>query len=515
MAIANPAEMKGPGTAMITELIPTEQIKPNPWQPRTSVDPAAISELAESIAAQGLLQPPLARAIDGHYELAFGHRRLLAWQNARPGEPMPLQVGDLTDRQMAEQAVTENAARLDLNPIERAQAIKRLVDEFHLTQLEVGKLFGLASQGAVSNMLRLLQLPADVQQLLASGQIAERHARALLPLAHTPKPKMISIIAAELIKLQENERDEKLDNKIWQAVYPQGQRVYGDEMPWTKDWPSKPIIIEHPNTKLGEPGEVPACKGCRFLIVARRQPFCLRPSCYALKLQLFAQAELQRCAKRLGIAAAAPGEKVSILVGETYIGYEREQKLPALIKNAKAKPYLRLIPARDTEHGYDRQKATGSKVIMLGTVNQAALNQLEPQKKRELSSANSSWQRDQKAREERSKECKRLCLAAGSQFADVMPTNPALLELLMERYAGQDQTHDKDMQAFKQAVDKRAYLARLVLLSAVPHSTWNSDATPAYAAKKLAAIATKLKVRLPKGWDAKPEPAAKKPAKKH
>jgi ParB/RepB/Spo0J family partition protein len=499
---------------MNTQTIDTTLIKSNPWQPRTYIDPAAIADLADSIAAQGLLQPPAARAVDGHYELAFGHRRLQAWQIANPGQPMPLQIMELTDRQMAEHAATENAARTDLNPIERARAIKRLIDEFKLTQLEAGKLFGLASQGAVSNAMRMLKLPADVQNLLITGEIAERHARALLPLANTSNPRAMSAIAAHLVKLEDGERDGALEQELWNTIRKLGKSL--DDIPWKLTWPEKAIHIDKPNTKLGEPGDVPACKGCPFFCAVSKRMFCLRPACHALKLRLCAQAEAERVSKTTKIAVATPGEKVSILVGEKYLGYDERRKYTDLAKRAEAREHLRLVPADKHDQLYDRRSVTGSEMVMLGTVNRAALDRLAPVKPKARGYGHTSdYDRKQKESEARARECKRLCLVAAPHFASAMPTDGVLLSLLMERFAGNDSTHAKDMEAFKTASDKQAVLSRMVLLTQVPHWHYSTDATPAKAFKKITDLAAKLKVKLPAGWDAKPEASAtKKPAAK-
>jgi ParB/RepB/Spo0J family partition protein len=188
---------------MTVENYPLDLIRDNPWQTRTSYDPAAIEELAADIAAHGLLQIPLGspgrhKAPDGgawidDVALCFGHRRLRAFRllhERHPQDPnwatMPVDVVlNLTPQDYATYAWAENARRQDVTPIEEARAMQRMMDEFHWSQDLVAKQLGI-SRPAVANKVRLLKLPADVQTRLAAGELSERQAAALLPLAELP-----------------------------------------------------------------------------------------------------------------------------------------------------------------------------------------------------------------------------------------------------------------------------------------------------------------------------------------
>jgi ParB family transcriptional regulator, chromosome partitioning protein len=165
---------------MTTQTIAVAQIKANPYQARLADDPEHIQGIADSIRTDGLLQTPLARRINGHYELAFGHSRLAAWQIAKPGEPFPLEVRELTDRQMSDAAASENGRRKNLSAIETATAIERRIRDFKLSQLEAAKPFGYTSQGGVSNLLRLLKLPETVRAMVQDGRAVELIRRALV-----------------------------------------------------------------------------------------------------------------------------------------------------------------------------------------------------------------------------------------------------------------------------------------------------------------------------------------------
>lgn len=159
--------------------LPVDLIAPNPKQPRRHFDEAALQALADSLQSRGVLQPVLVRPVaGGTYELVAGERRWRASQIAGL-EQIPALVRERDDAQALEVALIENMAREDLNPVEEAHACAALVEELGLTREEVGRRVG-RSRVAVSNLLRLLDLPDDVLELLERGDLAEGHGRALL-----------------------------------------------------------------------------------------------------------------------------------------------------------------------------------------------------------------------------------------------------------------------------------------------------------------------------------------------
>jgi len=159
--------------------LPVELISPNPRQPRQSFDQDSLVGLSESVRERGVLQPVLVRPCPGGtYELIAGERRWRAAQLAGL-EMLPAVVAPHEDRESLELALIENMAREDLNPIEEARACSLLVDELGLTREEVGKRVG-RSRVAVSNLMRLLDLPDEVLDLLVAGRLSEGHGRALL-----------------------------------------------------------------------------------------------------------------------------------------------------------------------------------------------------------------------------------------------------------------------------------------------------------------------------------------------
>ena len=159
--------------------LPLELIQPNPNQPRRGFDEAALLALAESIRSRGVLQPVLVRPLPGgRYELIAGERR---WRAARVAErdSIPAIVRHRGDAASLELALIENMAREDLNPVEEARACAALVEELDLTREEVGIRVG-RSRVAVSNLIRLLDLPDDALDLIERGELSEGHGRALL-----------------------------------------------------------------------------------------------------------------------------------------------------------------------------------------------------------------------------------------------------------------------------------------------------------------------------------------------
>jgi ParB family chromosome partitioning protein len=156
-------------------------LRPNRFQPRTSLDDGKIDDLARSIRTNGIIQPIVVRKIDAGYEIVAGERRWRA--SARAGlAKVPVVVREIPDERLLAAALIENIQREDLNPIEEAHAYRRLADEFHLTQEQIADAVG-KDRSSVANYLRLLRLPHEVRENVAGGALSMGHARALLALA--------------------------------------------------------------------------------------------------------------------------------------------------------------------------------------------------------------------------------------------------------------------------------------------------------------------------------------------
>ena len=163
--------------------IPLELIDPNPFQTRSQVNPEQLSELAASIAANGVVQPVLVRPLaGGRFQLIAGERRWRASQIAGK-KTVPAILRQVSDEQAMEITIVENLQRADLNPMEQARAFERLSREFHMTQEQMAQRTG-KDRATVSNFIRLLKLPSTVQDRVESGELTFGHARALLAFEH-------------------------------------------------------------------------------------------------------------------------------------------------------------------------------------------------------------------------------------------------------------------------------------------------------------------------------------------
>jgi len=176
-------------------MIPIHSIVPNPNQPRVHFDEAALEDLAKSIRAIGVLQPILVRPSNGGYELIAGERRWRAAQLAGLGQ-VPVFIRQVADRAAVAMALIENIQRENLNPLEEARALQRLVLEFDITHEEAARAVG-RSRAGVSNLLRLLELPEAVRALVEARRLDMGHARALLGLPEGPRQEELARQAAE------------------------------------------------------------------------------------------------------------------------------------------------------------------------------------------------------------------------------------------------------------------------------------------------------------------------------
>jgi ParB family chromosome partitioning protein len=160
--------------------VAVEALDPNPYQPRSAMDPARLAELAASIRESGVVQPILVRRRGDRYQIIAGERRWRAAQAAGL-EAVPVHVRDVPDGQLLELAIVENVQRQELTALEEAHAFRRLQDEFRLTQEEIARRVG-RERSTVTNTMRLLRLPRELQGLVADGRLDAGHARALLAL---------------------------------------------------------------------------------------------------------------------------------------------------------------------------------------------------------------------------------------------------------------------------------------------------------------------------------------------
>ncbi|MDX5444494.1 MAG: ParB/RepB/Spo0J family partition protein [Zoogloeaceae bacterium] len=195
-----------------------DRLQPGKYQPRTRMDPGSLDELAASIRAQGLMQPILVRPVGPErYEIIAGERR---WRASRLAELeyVPCLVREIPDENALAMSLIENIQREDLNPLEEAAGIQRLVDEFGMTHQQAADAVG-RSRSAASNLLRLLNLAGQVQELLMAGDIDMGHARALLPLDEASQIQVANQVAARGYSVRETE------HLVYRMLNPRSQKA--------------------------------------------------------------------------------------------------------------------------------------------------------------------------------------------------------------------------------------------------------------------------------------------------
>ncbi|MFZ0431003.1 MAG: ParB/RepB/Spo0J family partition protein [Acidobacteriota bacterium] len=184
--------------------IDIDRIHPNPMQPRLRFEVERLDELAASIREKGILQPIVVRPTETGYEIIAGERRWRACQRAAVHQ-IPAIVQDVSDQDMLELALIENIQRDDLSPIEEAQAYQLMVEQFGLTQEEVADKVA-RSRTAVTNTLRLLQLPKAIQELVINKDLSMGHARALIPLPPKPQLELARLVVDQGLSVRDTER---------------------------------------------------------------------------------------------------------------------------------------------------------------------------------------------------------------------------------------------------------------------------------------------------------------------
>lgn len=206
------------------------EIEPNREQPRKIFDEAALSELADSIATHGVIQPLLVRPIkDGGYQLVAGERR---WRAARIAglTEVPVVIKDLTDSETVELAMVENLQREDLNPLEEALGYKFMMEKLSITQDEAAQKVG-KSRPAVANALRLLRLPDEIQAMVENKQLSPGHARALLSFENEAKMlEVAKLIIAKGLSVREIEKMAQNSKKEIKPKAPKKRDTYFDEV---------------------------------------------------------------------------------------------------------------------------------------------------------------------------------------------------------------------------------------------------------------------------------------------
>jgi ParB family chromosome partitioning protein len=202
--VAQPVTIETADNGERLQFLAVDKLQRGKYQPRKDMDPIALEELANSIKAQGLLQPIVARAISPQqYEIIAGERRWRAAQMAGLTE-IPVLIKEVSDQVTMALALIENIQRENLNPLEEAIAMQRLIDECQLTHQQVAEALG-KSRAAVSNLLRLMALNPDVKQLLERGDIELGHAKVLLALSGHPQSHAAKQVSEKQLSVRETE----------------------------------------------------------------------------------------------------------------------------------------------------------------------------------------------------------------------------------------------------------------------------------------------------------------------
>ncbi|MBV2234471.1 MAG: ParB/RepB/Spo0J family partition protein [Sterolibacterium sp.] len=204
----------GEGAVSRQDSLPVTRLQPGRYQPRTRMDPDSLNELAASIKAQGIMQPILVRPLgkgggepqsnQAHYEIIAGERRWRAAQLAGMSE-VPVLIREIPDEATLAMSLIENIQREDLNPLEEAAGILRLVEEFGMSHQQAADAVG-RSRSAASNLLRLLNLAKPVQECLFSGELDMGHARALLPLSGPDQARLAALVVHKRLSVRETEK---------------------------------------------------------------------------------------------------------------------------------------------------------------------------------------------------------------------------------------------------------------------------------------------------------------------
>ncbi|HBB82432.1 MAG TPA: chromosome partitioning protein ParB, partial [Sulfitobacter sp.] len=178
--VAETESVAAKGAAAAEQFVPIERIKPNPDQPRKRFEQENLDDLAASIREKGVIQPLIVRAMnDGNFEIVAGERRWRASQIAKV-HSLPVIVREFTDVEVLEVAIIENIQRADLNSVEEAAGYRQLMDKFGHTQEKMAEALG-KSRSHIANLLRLLNLPEPVQEMVRQNELSAGHARALIP----------------------------------------------------------------------------------------------------------------------------------------------------------------------------------------------------------------------------------------------------------------------------------------------------------------------------------------------
>lgn len=489
---------------MTIQIIDTKLIDPNPYQARSEITPESVAALAEDLMVNGLQQRPRARRHPLHadrVQLAFGHRRVAAWTMAY-NRPIEIELDEMTDREMFDYMIAETSQREDFSAIDKAKSLQLYIETFGVTQTEAAQRYGLKSQAAVSNLLRLLDLPADLQQQVATGALPERYARSLVSIARLDPAQAKSIAKEVVEEVDDLDKQEALQEGISNALRKKGMAL--SDLPFSDKWdPQCSADID------GEVLPLPACNGCPLRVKGNYSHYCTRQACLEAKLNAWGEKELKRISKATGIAIAVKGEKLHPLPDDgEYSRIPREKKCAAT-RHAS----LRLTSSKASTEQYYNKQITGSAIVRVMTTDPEALRKAAHLKKK-------PEQRESKQVDYA--ELRRLhgiCAEfvaeaidrAAPAFVKFWPEHLPLLLWLSESLDAYQYVPESagNLDAVAASTSKKImvlkhYLSCKMLAEQV--SIQYDEHNPLKAKKQIEDFAQQMKVKLPAGWD---EPLSK------
>ena len=336
-------------------------ISPNPRQPRTVFDEAALVELAASITEHGLIQPLVVtpNGQPDHYALIAGERRWRAAQIAGL-EVVPCVVrAQVEARAQTELAIVENVQRANLSAADEARAYEQLATEFGLSDEAIGARVG-KSRSTIANLRRLLVLPPTVLAAIGdgNGQIPQGVARQLVPLAKLA-PQAVEHAAGRIL-----EHPDEIERIVNQTV---NDHAITLKYNWDMTWLATPVKATDQAGEL----EVGACHGCPAFLNVGKTPYCTDPRCYGAKSDLFAAQELQRVSHTTRIPIADAGEKVEALV----IDHHTSARAKTWLSGRTRPAHLRLISAigQKVATNWYHGELVQSRVVLLASTDPGAL----------------------------------------------------------------------------------------------------------------------------------------------
>ena len=349
---------------------PLEKIVYNQYQPRSTMDPAELQTLAESIQRNGLMQKPTARLRDdGCYELAFGHRRLeaykiLAGRDGATYQTMPLIVRDLTDQQMFEFAWEENREREDLNPVDQGEAYATYMRVFNATSKQAGAYFRV-SEETIRQKQRYGKLPDVVKEKMRKGEVNENTGRALLSMQKVASDDVIVKTVERIEKNREEATPEqvieqvvdRLENAVemWPA-HRDGKPRAGSGL-WLLDMKSFPnkllpaMSVEAVGayeSQIDHLVEPPSCTACPFYTKIRGSHYCGLKICHERKTVAWERHQIEQASRQLGIAIYTKDDGAYAIL--------RSYDAPHIKLFEKRHESLRLMPKSDSGQRYGYQR---------------------------------------------------------------------------------------------------------------------------------------------------------------